>query len=276
MLSPQMGKIIMLIINVAFLAWAYKLLMGQYEDESKYQGSVGMLYKYFHQMQDAVNKTGEGNRQLMKQGLNFIGVPLLYTLFSNWVSQRSLTASVWSIIGNAALLLIFGMLFLFSYRMIRLNEFYPDKWAQKRQWFSASGQAIAKLIASRNTLTEWEQTVSTLARNFDEQQLAGSHDYQIKQQINFIIANHEQLGRKEIGAILQLQQKLSSPVQYTDEEKLKIAMYFNQADQVVAVMADMYSKKSDEEKHQEFLVNKKTQQVTFIIIALVTLLPTLL
>lgn len=114
-MTPQTGKLLMLFVNLVFLIWAYRILMSQYKDESQYQGSMGMLYKYFREMQDAVNRTGEGNRQLMKMGLNFIGVPLAYTLFSNWIEQRSLTSSLWSIFGNLLILILFGLLFIFSY-----------------------------------------------------------------------------------------------------------------------------------------------------------------
>lgn len=274
-MTPQTGKLLMLFVNLVFLIWAYRILMSQYKDESQYQGSMGMLYKYFREMQDAVNRTGEGNRQLMKMGLNFIGVPLAYTLFSNWIEQRSLTSSLWSIFGNLLILILFGLLFIFSYRMIRLNEFYPDRWGQKRSWFKKLGRNAGELVASKNIFSDWEQTVVTLANEADEHPYGTSHDWKIKQQIQQL-TSAGLTQRTEIAQVIDLQQHLSSPVEYSQEERMMLALYFNQVDEMIDVMAEMYDAKSDEEKHQEYLSSKHTQQVTFILIAVCVLLPSFL
>lgn len=274
-ISPQTGKLLMLAVNLAFLIWAYRILMDQYKDESQYQGAMGMLYKYFRQMQDAVNRTGEGNRQLTKMGLNFIGVPLVYTLFANWIEQKTMTASLWSIAGNALILLIFGILFILSYRMIKLNEFYPDKWAQKRRWFQKLSRGVGKMVADKDTFSDWDRTVAELANDAPlSNGHAGTHDWQIKQQINALVEQNQVLDRDGVAQIVALQQKLSSPVVYTQEERMMLAMYFNQADEIIDVMAEVYDAKSDEEKHQEYVTSKHTQQVTFVFIAVCILLPT--
>lgn len=264
-LTPQMGKIFLIIINVAMLLWSYYVLMKQYNNEAEYQGSISMALKYFHTVQEATQKTKEGHSQVMKMIVTYALPPFIYVFVTDWLLQYTGQAMIRSIISNALILLIFGGMAVIVHEMFSNNQMYP---------FS-----LRHMMPLRGSVTR--VVIDMLRKRIGEQINTGGfsfyNKYNAYDPLNvdyaFLTKPWRQIHSVDIEKMIVKYQHEEWWQPLDINERITLGMYFNNAQMTLEAMADQYDQQSDEEKHKEFMRNKHTSQIMFLVIAAIIIMP---
>lgn len=241
-------------LNVLFLLIYWKQQSKVYQNEEDYEGSMSLFYKFFKQVREATWRTEEGQRQfrleIMKTIFPFIGWLVISEILVNYTGGNVF----WSTLSNIGLILIIGLPILMLVLLLRKNQIYPENklciWIFRRPII----KAIQKDLFTRLEEAAYKYSSSERKELEDEKKfLDFNYGYSFVERFRHISFWRD-------------------PV---EESAALWGLYLNNAEIIIEALGDIWNKKTDEEKHAEFLRSKRISRNMFFVVVFLTFLPLL-
>ena len=265
-LDPKTANLILLIVNAAFIVFAYQQSNKLYQNEDDYQGSMSMLYNYFRETRDSINNTDTGRTQYATQMMAHYLLPLIgFILIQGWITSATEKAMISSFITNMLVILVIGGMIALVNNMIRNNHWLPNKWLIKRDFYKAATSDVYRDLLSQtmhtNTNAWSEADYRSLLRLNQSQQPSAPDSF----------ANDRQ---GTITSLLDLLDRNNAFNQPTEHDlQMSYAIALNDAELIMDVLKQEWNEKSDTQKHQEYIKEKRRNDRIFIIMTIVLLTP---
>lgn len=264
-ISPEAVKTIKALLNIGFLIINYHETMKIYKNEDNYQGQLSNELKYFHIMQDIANKSKEGWRivfqELMKTllpAIIWIGV----TLYLDVASNNGKTFS--NLLISSILLIIVGVPVFLTFLVMCNNQIYPEGGVISRYIRKELKEDVENILMS-TILKPTPNDIFNIEWSVDTKYI----DPKVKETINVIKQNNF-LDKEATFQLLSNLKEHACWRGISESDEIMWSIYANDAEQCISCWEKKWDKKTNDEKHKEFVSSRRTSLFIFIIIAVVT------
>ena len=251
-MTQQMAQGLQYGLNILFLLNYWRQQFKVYQNEEDYEGSMAIFYKFFRQVREATWRTEEGKRQLrleiIKMFYPFVGWLILSEILVNYMGGNVF----WNTLSNIGLLLIILFPILMMILLMKKNQIYPETkifiWIFRRPLIkSIQRDLFIKLVEADYKYSHSERKELADRKKF----LDLNYGYSFIERFRHISLWED-------------------PV---EDSAFLWGLYLNNAEIIIEALGEMWDKKTDEEKHEEFLRSKRISICMFFLVVLLTFLP---